>query len=125
MKNKSDAKVLLHESGNKKLCIPSYLPTTAYGNTLDIILDTGASISIISAEFAKHISSAVRRGKPLKICNTSGEDMGHNGESLVKIKLSSIEFEWNLHVVQRTKYPLILGLDGSVNSASILISKET
>ena len=109
----------------------AFVKAQILGHHVDLLVDSGASISIINAEFVQEALS--EETTPImapstypRVGTVSGEKLPTIGEIEVTLSFNGKEFPWQFHVVENMTTNAVLGRDFlSTNGAIINFANET
>ncbi|CAG8777613.1 18196_t:CDS:2, partial [Dentiscutata erythropus] len=95
------------------------------GWKVDIILDSGSSISIISENFMKSLGRKINKSSDKKIISIHGERRSSMGVvTQVQVKLGSVTVATDMEVISATGYALVLGTNWLRKANTIINYQE-
>ena len=102
--------VLADVSGDNTARI-AYVPMMVDGKQEYVMLDTGASVSLISKSFFSTLSGKVLTNSEKSLVSADGESMNIIGQTTVNISIGKNEIAWKVHVCDSLVSKVILGYD--------------
>ena len=87
----------------------AYIQGRVGGYQLDILLDSGASCSVIRSEYVNPIDLDPLRD--IRLTNTDGRELAPLGTTTMRVNLGNLEADQNFTVVKSLSAPAILGCD--------------
>lgn len=91
--------------------LPTFLLGTIQNNQIKILLDTGASLSVINFH---NISSSIQNtliNSNIQVNDASGAPMQTVGKTKLKFSINNHIFNWIFHVIPSCTHQMIIGMD--------------